>query len=185
MTACENNLIMQCQSIEHKDHILLILSNGIYLFQSFIILNGTKLECYGTDSDIFLENVILDLHDDPIFISLYFYTHELPPLEFCKKISFEYNVNIELVYFNKENNYSGKVRIKDKRVCCNEIISYYQGLYTYEQDMFWENIEDSFEGEYNWDLLYGKLNISILSMDLEKVKSLFNEHLLLKQFQNL
>jgi hypothetical protein len=187
MTACENNLFIQCHTVEQKDYFIHILSNGTHLFQSFIYLQGTKLECYGTASDVYIEYTTIDIDTDPCMLSLLFHTHDLPPLEFCKKLAIEYTVNIQLVYFNQENNYSGEFRMKDNRVSGNTIDSYYQGLYVFERDRFWENIPDSFEESetLNYEEYLSKMNIRLENMDNQKVKDLYYQFLLEKQFENL
>lgn len=187
MTACENNLFIQCHTVEQKDYIIHILSNGTYLFQSFVPLEGSnsKLEMYGSSSDVYLEYVTVDMDTDPCMVSLLFYTHDLPPLEFCKRFAYNFTVNIQLVYFNEENNYSGEFRVKDNRVICNTIDSFYQGLYIFERDRFWENISDSFERAKTFEELVFQTNIRLENKDTQRVKDLFYQYLLEKQFENL
>jgi len=206
---CENNLYIECQNIEHKEKLIHILENGVYLFQSFIALQSSplnsnnnlnslnsnnnlnslnsnnKLYSYGTSSDIYIEYITVDIDFDPFILSLYFYTHDLPPLEFCKKLSIEYNVNIQLVYFNKNDNYSGNFSIKDKRISCNQIYSYYQGMYLFERDRFWEIIEESFLDNSVFEIYLQKVNINLENMDFQKIKYMFDDFQLSNKFKNL
>ena len=186
MSPCENNLFIKCHSDDQKNALLNIISGGICLFQSFIRLDGTKLETYGTESDVYSEYITVDIDTD-LMISLLFHTHDLPPLEFCKKFAFNYIVNIQLVYYNEENNYSGELRIKDNRVCCNTIDSYYQGLYQFEQDRFWENIEESFQcyPSKTYEQYLSKINLRSDERDYKRLMDMFNKWSLFNCFQNL
>ena len=183
---CDNNLFIYCPSVEHKENILQILSNGMYLFQSFVILHETSLECYGTYKDIYIDYITIDIDTDPCLISLLFRTDDFPPLQFCKKIAIDYNINVQLVYFNKENNYSGEFSVKDKVICCNQIKSYYQGLYIHENNLFWETIEESFEeSQLEFENYYQKMNIELNNMDKQFLKDLFDDFAIVKKFQKM
>ena len=201
------NLFIKCGSIEQKDYIIHILSNGTFLFESFINLNSSEnnnlglsdpnnnlersdnfiLENYGTAYDIYIDYTTIDIDLDPCMISILFYTHDRPPLEFCKKLAILYTVDIQMVYFNKENNYSGDFRVNNKKVIFDVIDSYYQGLYVHENNLFWETIQESFEEveETNFEMYVQKINIRLENMDKDYLKSLFDNHFIIKQFQNL
>jgi len=201
------NLFIKCGSIEQKDYIINILSNGTFLFQSFINLENDEsnmspsdpnnnmspsdpnnnFENYGTAYDIYIDYTTIDIDIDDCMISILFYTHDRPPLEFCKKLSILYTLDIQMVYFNKENNYSGDFRVNNKKVTCDTIDSYYQGLYVYENNLFWETIQESFEeiNETNFEMYIQKINIRLENMDKHYLKSLFDNYFIIKQFQKL
>jgi len=188
MSACENILFIKCKSIDHKEKIVNILSNGIKLFESFIILEGTKLECYGTSSDVYIEYINVELFFDELLIKLTFTTYETPPLHFCKSISFHYNIDVQLLYFNEENNYSGKLCITNNKITCDQIFNYYQGLYENDKDRFWEEIEKSFEFIHineKYEDYIKKNNFNLTSMDYSNLKRLFDQYLLLKNFERM
>ena len=57
MTVCENNIYIQC-SENVKNQLLDILGSNTLFFQAFIPCgNDSKLECYGTESDVYIENM--------------------------------------------------------------------------------------------------------------------------------
>ena len=89
------------------------------------------------------------------------------------------------MYFYKENNYSGEFSIKNKTICCNQILSYYQGLYKFDNNFFWETIEQSFDEELNFEMYCQKINIDLNDSDKQYLRSLFDNYAVLKKFQNL
>jgi hypothetical protein len=181
---CENNLFIQTNSPEKKEYFMKILEEATVLFQSLIPLNGTKKECYGTDSDIYLEYITFDIAD-PDVINLIFYTHDTPCIEFCKRLAGYYSVNVQLVYFNEENNYSGKIDIYRNQLVRDERYTYWQGMYVYNFDIFWERIDVLFENETNFMELLRKNNLCVLGKDFEQLKYQFEEYTLFRQFENL
>jgi len=187
MTVCENTLFIQFDTVEKKDYFLSVFENveNDVLFGSFIELVGTKKECYGTDSDVYIENVTFDISDNDI-ISILFYTHESPCLEFCKKLAAKYTVNIELVFLNEENNYSGKIHINQVQIVKNEIYSYWQGVYLFRYSVFWESLEELFEkySSKNFMELLQKASLSLFDKDLQLLQNRFDEFNLFKQFTN-
>jgi len=188
MSPCENNLFIQFDTSEKKDYFLRIFENtdNILLFESFIQLTGTKQECYGTSSDVYMEYVTFDISDSDI-ISIIFHTYEYPCLEFCKRLAGKYSVNTQLVYFNEESNYSGKIEIYRHQVIRDEMYSYWNGLYVFHYDIFWERLNDLFtscESRTFMELLQ-KNSINVLGKDLSLLKYRFDEFNLSNQFKNL
>jgi len=188
MTVCQNNLFVQFDTLEKKDYFLKILENieNQLLFQCFIPLNGTKLECYGVDSDVYIEHVTFDISDSDT-INIIFYTNENPCIEFCKRLVGRYNVNIELVYFCEENNCSGRIQIFHHQIVKNEIYSYWQGMYVLQYELFWEHLTDFFESNQakNFMKLLEKNNMTIFQKDFEQLQYQFDEFNLMNQFKNL
>jgi len=185
---CENHLFIKFKTNDHREHIIAILSNGIKLFESFIILQGTKLECYGTSSDVYIEYIHIDIDIDPLIIKLEFTTYESAPLRFCKSISFHYNLDIHLIYFNEKNNYSGRFCIDSNRLIKDEIYSYYQGIYIHDRDRFWNEIEihiQELKKEITYETYIENINLSLSDMDTVNLKNVFNKYQLFKKFENL
>ena len=187
MVACENNLFIQVN--DKKDYFINIFENNTKLFESFIQCNGKMQEYYGTDSDVYLEYVIFENTTD--IINLIFYTHDTPCIEFCKRLAGKFSVNIQLYYYNEEHDFSGRFEIYQNQIVKNDFLSYWQGMYTYNYDIFWENINDLFKNERSeenfvnfMELLQNK-KIHIFEKDFEQLKYQFDEFLLLKQFENL
>jgi len=138
MTVCENNIYIHC-SQNIKDHILYILENNTLLFQAFIpLFNNNKLEFYGTDSDVYIENVLVEESD---ILHLTVYTHYYPCIPFCNKLATLYDLNLQNVYYNAEADLSGKWQIYRNQIIFNEQWNYIQGLYFTDIDLFWEKVQ--------------------------------------------
>jgi len=182
--SCENNLFVQCANMEIKDHFMNLLSDGIKLFETFVPLTGSKLECYGVDSDVYIEYIFIEMVSEKV-INLKFFTHNFPCIEFCKRLSARFSVNIQLVYLNETNNYSGQFRIFSNQIVKNDLFSYWQGMYIYKNDDFWEKLPETFEKYQNFMELISNLNISIPENELNILKTQFDEQLLFKQFERL
>ena len=103
MTCCENNLFVECKSSVKKEYLLEFINNEVLLFKSFINLGlgETLKEGYGTDSDVYLEYIeIAEIFDNVLHFK--FYTHDSPCVEFTKRFSAKYSVNVQLIYYNCE-----------------------------------------------------------------------------------
>jgi hypothetical protein len=184
-SSCENIMFLKCLNEEHKENIMRILSEGVKLFESFIILQGTKIECYGTSSDVYIEYIQIDHNFSETIIKIDFTTYETAPLQFCKNLSHVYSLDIQLIYFNEINNYSGKFCVEKGKVNCNEILSYYQGLYIYIRDRFWTEIENSFQENENYNVYIQRINICLYDMDTHYLKDLFDKYNLFKSFEKM
>ena len=181
--ACENNLFIQFDNVLKKDCFLKVLQESDKLFQSLVPLNGTKKDCYGTDSDVYLEYITFDICENNI-INLIFHTNEYPCIPFCIKLCVIYNVNIELLYFNENNDYSGKFCVYLQQITINEMYTYWQGLYTLHLDLFWDSIPlllEMYQGETFPQFLQNK-NIKLSEKHFMEVKYRFDEMLLFKEF---
>ena len=110
--SCENNLFIQTKSIEQKEYFLNILGNNQYFFQSFIL---------NYPEDILIDDVTFDITSSDDIINCIF-NIETPCVEFCKRICGLHGLNVQLVYYNKESNYSGKFQIYRNQVVTNETI---------------------------------------------------------------
>ena len=183
--ACENELFIQIESLQTRLYFEKLLNESDVLFQSLIPLTSTKEESYGTGSDVYLEYVLIDKIQD--VLKLVFYTHETPCIEFCKRLTAKYSVNIQLFYLNEENDYSGELQIYRNQITKDDRYSYYQGLYIHEHDKFWEKIEELITNRSYNDLseVMIETKIDVAQNDFLELKKLFDQILLLKQFSNL
>jgi hypothetical protein len=184
MTVCENNLFIQFDTIEKKEEFLSIIGNNQLLFQSFIELSGTKKECYGVDSDVYIEYITFDI-SEPNVINIVFYTYEYPCIPFCEKLSYKYSVHIQLLYFNEESDFSGKLEIN--KGIKNELYSYWQGVYILQYDLFWERLDDFFEkfpANSFFDFLQ-KNKMIIYEKDVVELQHNFDKYNLINTFKNL
>lgn len=140
MTVCENNIYIDC-SKEIRERIIHILENNVLFFEAFIPCNKQcKLELYGTDSDVFIENIILEESE---ILCLTVYTHENPCIPFCNKLASLYSIDIHILYYNEELNFSGMWRIYRNQIVFNERWNYIQGLYFTNFELFWKNVQES------------------------------------------
>lgn len=140
MTVCENNIYIECpQNV--KNQLLYILENNTLFFQAFIPCNNeSKLEYYGTESDVYIENILIE---DSDILYLTVYTYDNPCIPFCNKLAQLYNLNIQNVYYNSELDFSGKWQINCNQIIFNEGWNYIQGLYYTNLDLFWETVKES------------------------------------------
>ena len=134
MTLCENKLFINCIDQQRTNGFMEILSSeNLHFFQSLIPLepNQTKLEAYGTDSDVYTDYI--DFHQEHNDFYITVYTHDTPCIQFCQRLSKRYSISVQLVYYNEELNFSGKFQ--------NEQLhqwGFYEGLYLTDPDRFWE-----------------------------------------------
>ncbi len=185
--ACENNLFIHFDNFDKKQYFLNRFQEHDKLFESLIPLHGTKLECYGTDSDVYFDFITFDICDESV-INLVFFTNEYPCIPFCKKICGLYNVSIELVYLNQDNNFSGKFCMHLQQITKNEVSSYWQGLYNYYLDIFWENIPsllETYNGESTFTDFLHNNNLFLSEDHFIEISHKFDEILLFNQFKRL
>jgi len=140
MTVCENNIYIDC-SKEIRERIIHILENNVLFFEAFIPCdNHIKLDFYGTDSDVFIENIILD-ESEPLCLTVY--THDNPCIPFCNKLAALYCIDIHVLYYNQILNFSGMWRIYRNQLIFNERWNYIQGLYFTNLELFWNTVKDT------------------------------------------
>ena len=123
--------------------ILDLLSVGNTLFQSLIPLDGCKKECYGVSSDVCFDAVVYDIDLDETVISLVFATYETPCIVWATKVANRYNISVQLLFFNLDEDFSGKFSIHWHQIVINVRHSYWYGIYMYQEDLFWETIPDT------------------------------------------
>jgi hypothetical protein len=105
----------------------------------------SNMDYWGTKWDVSKNDFVFEATDD--CINLEIETAWSPPLEFCKLLSKKYGVIIKLKYYEPGIGFCGKFEIDNE----GEILSYndYQnlleGLYNFDNTMFWEEIEDIIE----------------------------------------
>jgi hypothetical protein len=121
--------------------LLDILENNTLFFQAFIPCgNDSKLECYGTESDVYIENIIIE-NSEILYLTVY--TYDNPCIPFCNKLAQVYGLNIQNVYYNNVLDFSGKWQIYSNQIIFNEGWNYIQGLYFTNNDLFWETVQES------------------------------------------
>jgi hypothetical protein len=168
MTACENNFFVDCGSIVKRDYLLEFINNEVLLFKSFINLGPgeTLKEGYGTDSDVYLEYIeIAEIQNNVLHLK--FYTHDSPCIQFTKRFSAKYSVNVQLIYYNSELNFSGKLSIHNQQIVLDEIWKYHQGLYYTDKDRFWDSIEE--DPGINCDFLSPEDSMTLINLKFSKM----------------
>ena len=182
MVECENVLFIYAK--EKNFFFTETLNNGIKLFESFIPLSQTKLECYGTSSDVYIEYIDTSFLNDNV-IKLRFYTYQTPCIEFVKKIAGRFNINVELFYYNEGGEFSGKIQIYRNQLVKNEKYSYWQGIYLNKRSEFWELIYPTFDTKLSFMEFLLQKNIHTLETDFNKLKLLYDEFLFCNLFKIL
>ena len=179
---CENNLFIHAETDERKDYFMNILNNSDRLFESFIPLSQTKLECYGTSSDVYIEFIEVEIVMD--LICLKFYTYQTPCIEFVKRLAGRYSLNIQLHYNNQEDDFSGEISIYRNQLIKDHRYSYFQGVYFNNRDSFWELVYKDFNESLSFmDFLLAK-RLSLNENDFNKLKKLYDEFLFCSKFEN-
>ena len=178
---CQNVLFIYTDSLEKK-HFFMEKLKSQKLFETFIPLSQSKLECYGTSSDVYIEYVEVEYFLDNI-IKLTFYTYLTPCIDFSKKLASRYNVNVELIYYNQGDDFSGKIQIYRNQVVRDEKYSFWQGLYLNDTENFWINIYSTFNIKLSFMEFILQRNLHILDRDFNKLNYLYDDFLLSNLFE--
>jgi hypothetical protein len=95
---CENNLFVNCKTSIKKEYLLQLLQKQLLFFKTYINLeNETLKQGYGTDLDIYIEHMEVEIFENVIHFK--FYTNESPCIEFSKRFAAKYSVNVHVVQF--------------------------------------------------------------------------------------
>lgn len=172
---CENILFIHFDEPAKKDYFLETFTNSEKLFEGFINYFSTKLETYGTDSDVYNEYVEIEMCSDDM-VKLVFYTHKFPCIEFCRRFSWVYSLNTQLIYYNQEADFSGRFSMFRNQNTLDEKYNYLQGLYTLDNDRFWEEAK----GFYNMNF-----HIDIPASDRKRLRELVHYNQMINNFENL
>jgi hypothetical protein len=177
----QNILFIQFDCLEKKEYFMETFSNSEKFFESFIPYFSTKLETYGTSSDVYTEFIEFEMINDTV--KLEFYTYQNPCIEFCKRFSWVHGLNIQLIYYSYHQDYSGRFNMYRNQNVLNEIYSYYQGMYFFDQDRFWEEITNEFNKKYSFMEFIQKIKLHNFP-DFKKLNQMYSEFLLIASFEN-
>jgi len=139
MVFCENKICINCINDYNYTIILDVLkSDDLHFFQSFLPLepNQTKLEAYGTDSDVYTEYI--DFHNEDKLIYITLFTNETPCTEFCKRFCKRFCVDIQFIFYNEDLDFSGMFFFKNNEVLNYHHWNYHEGMYFTDPERFWE-----------------------------------------------
>lgn len=98
------------------------------------------LEYYGTTGDVEydeIEELVVCDH----FIYLEFVTAWRPPIKFVEELGKRYKVKCELKYYELGNDFAGRFISDEYGVFHDKYNSAMEGLFDFDQDMFWYNLE--------------------------------------------
>ena len=179
MGFCENIILVHSEPLKIQ-YLLEILQNSpkSLFFETFITLGNseTKKEGYGTDSDIYTEYIEIDIHPD--LLKFVIYTNDTPCIEFVKRFAMKYSLQIQMIYYNSEFNFSGKIVINNYQIILNEQWNYFQGLYFTDEDRFFNEIINSFEGYTSFQTWCSDHPLNTCPEDYNKLQ----EHFLIYNF---
>jgi hypothetical protein len=178
---CENDLYIEVHTVEEFEKLLNLLGDAELLFQTFVPLTGTKKECYGTESDVYLEHNFSEHYDNILHFT--FYTHDTPCINFCTQLTQLYNVSIQLIYFNEKFDISGELNIHHS-VTKYTHYGYLQGVYIHKPDLFWGIIEFTFERSTFMEFLE-KRKLHVFENDFKKLNTLFDKYIVFTSFEHL
>ena len=189
MSACKNVLLLQTHSTEKREQIENILQHSQFLFQSLIpcVNNVSFKEMYGTDSDIYIDHIelITDIYEENT-LELTFYTHITPCIKFCEHLMEYFNIALKLVYFNESEDFSGLCEFLDGFCILNNQFSYWQGMYLYAYDEFWESMESFFSDLENRSFTdYLRIKQVYVGTDQLRLKYEYDQYTLIQQIQKL
>lgn len=183
---CENNVFIKFDSTEKKDYFLNALNDSFLFFESFIPFSETDyFSCYGSNTKVYTDDVIFDITYDHLTINCIFKT-DAPCIAFFIKLAARWSSNIQLIYYNDIEDYSGQFRIYRNQIVKNDCFSYWQGMYTYNFDLFWELLESFFEGRYmNFEELLRTKRVQFSEKHFMEIKSEYDNHSLVHQFERM
>jgi hypothetical protein len=182
---CENNLFIKVDSVEKKDYFLSLLNDSFLFFESFIPFSEENyFTCYGTNTKVYIDDVVFDITYDQHVINCIFKT-DAPCINFCIKLAGRWSSNIQLTYYNDIEDYSGQFKIYRNQIVKNDIFSYWQGMYIYNFDLFWELLESFFGNHLNFEELVVLRRVQFSEKHFMEIKREHRTHSLIHQFERM
>lgn len=86
---------------------------------------------------------------DPVFVDnntirLFIFTAWSPPIKFCEHLANKFDVDVQITFFEAGVNFSGRYEISNDHIEGYDC-DYIEGLYRYDNDIFWHEIYDRIE----------------------------------------
>lgn len=100
---------------------------------------NTNLEYFGTKWDVSYEECEPQEFDGGLLLTPN--TAWSPPIEFGVNLAKKYGVEVELYYYEAGMDFCGKIYINSDGTYTEEDYKYMEGLYNFEADYFWVEIE--------------------------------------------
>lgn len=104
---------------------------------------NTNLKYFGTKWDVSHEECDPQEFDGGLVLTPS--TAWSPPTEFCINLAKKYGVEVEMYYHEAGNDFCGKTYIKSDGTFIEEDYEYMEGLYHFDWDYFWMEIESYIE----------------------------------------
>ena len=141
---------------------------NLMLFCRFIpdVKKNNFSQIYGTNWDVPMNKVdYINESNEKLYII--FNTISTPCINFCKRISRIFSLQLTLEYDNFCENFCGKLIFDEKTLISEDYYTYWYGMYKLNNDYFWENLTPEIFDEI-------KLNNDIPSIDLNKIYFMLN-----------
>jgi hypothetical protein len=100
---------------------------------------NTNLEYFGTKWDVSHEESDPQEFDGGLVLTPN--TAWSPPIEFCVNLAKKYGVEVDMFYHEQGNDFCGKTSINSDGTYIEEDYGYMEGLYNFEADYFWMEID--------------------------------------------
>ena len=100
---------------------------------------NTNLKYFGTKWDVSHEESDPQEFDGGLVLTPN--TAWSPPIEFCVNLAKKYGVEVELYYYESGMDFCGKTSINSDGTYIEEDYGYMEGLYNFEADYFWMEID--------------------------------------------
>lgn len=110
----------------------------------------SNIDRFGCKWDVDYDTCNFDLESDDC-ITMSPETAWSPPEEFCRLLSQQYGVDVQLEYSEPGSNFAGRITIKADGDEDTEQYEYLEGLYHIDNDYFWMELRSNLEYEFEED----------------------------------
>ena len=144
ITGDVSEIVKALDSIENKEErnvfkTLIGLPDGISQEEYEKDWYNINLDRFGTKWDISYEDCDPQEFDDELVLTPN--TAWSPPIEFCVNLAKNYGVEVEMYYFESAMDFCGKTSINSDGTYTEEDYKYMEGLYHFDADYFWMEIQ--------------------------------------------
>lgn len=148
ITGDVSEIVKDLNSIENKEDrnvfkTLIGLPDGIGQEEYEKDWYNINLDRFGTKWDISYEDCEPQEFDDELVLTPN--TAWSPPTEFCVNLAKKYGVEVEMYYYESGMDFCGKTYIMPDGTYAEDDYGYMEGLYKFNSDYFWMEIESYIE----------------------------------------
>jgi hypothetical protein len=148
ITGDVSEIVKALDSIENKEErnvfkTLIGLPDGISQEEYEKDWYNINLNRFGTKWDISCEDCEPQEFDDVLVLTPN--TAWSPPTEFCVNLAKKYGVEVEMYYYESGMDFCGKTYILPDGTYIEDDYTYMEGLYKFNSDYFWMEIESLIE----------------------------------------